>query len=438
MTNYHVESIVPESALWCRMKGVVKQLTEDPIPLFERLKATQVHAHHLRLRRGCGTAKDVVIFHDPPAGKEDALVGMSLPMLFNPRINGLENTLDLTLATGAVIAARYRIVKKVGTGSFSTVYQCTYLTSSLSSGPGQPSVCVKVVKNTKDCFDSACGEIRVLALIRQHGGRMHHLLRLHCFMYWREHIVIVTDLEQESLFECYRSFASDDDRLRFFSQSTMAALSSQMLEALIFLHELGIAHCDVKTENICIRPTRTCQFTLIDFGSAVLTYDVHNSYVQSRWYRAPEVMLGLPWDPKVDVWSLGCVLPEILLGQPVFRRSSVEGVLAAQIAVLGPIPEYMMQFSPELATMFLTATGHAYEIDPQGLPEGVYYLSPLPQRQLAKLLKNAVLPVLFGGELDGFLDHVYELLTIDPQNRPTAVAASQHYWLASQTQPGGP
>ena len=74
----------------------------------------------------------------------------------------------------------------------------------------------------------------------------------------------------------------------------MATLSSHILSALAFLHRFGIAHCDVKPENICLtsaNPMRTA-FKLIDFGSAVLKYDVHNSYVQSRWYRAPEVSLG--------------------------------------------------------------------------------------------------------------------------------------------------
>ena len=66
-----------------------------------------------------------------------------------------------------------------------------------------------------------------------------------------------------------------------------------------------------------------------------MRHDLLNSYVQSRWYRAPEVMLGVPWDDRVDIWSLGCTLVEPLLGKPIFRQASTEGVLAAQMAVLG-------------------------------------------------------------------------------------------------------
>ena len=90
---------------------------------------------------------------------------------------------------------------------------------------------------------------------------------------------------------------------------------------------------------------------IIDFGSAVMQCDCHNSYVQSRWYRAPEVMLGLPWDGKVDVWGLGCIVAELLLGRPIFHGPSIALVLAAQAAVLGPPPAHMLQAS-ELAPCY--------------------------------------------------------------------------------------
>ena len=58
---------------------------------------------------------------------------------------------------------------------------------------------------------------------------------------------------------------------------------------------------------------------LLDFGSCLSNADDCNSYVQSRWYRAPEVMLGLQWDGKVDVWGLGCILAEMRTSAPLFR-----------------------------------------------------------------------------------------------------------------------
>ena len=64
---------------------------------------------------------------------------------------------------------------------------------------------------------------------------------------------------------------------------------------------------------------RRCEVKVIDFGSSCFTTDQLSSYVQSRSYRAPEVILGLPYGQKVDVWSLGCILAELLSGYVLFQ-----------------------------------------------------------------------------------------------------------------------
>lgn len=64
---------------------------------------------------------------------------------------------------------------------------------------------------------------------------------------------------------------------------------------------------------------RRCEVKVIDFGSSCFTTDQLSSYVQSRSYRAPEVILGLPYGQKVDVWSLGCILAELLSGFVLFQ-----------------------------------------------------------------------------------------------------------------------
>jgi len=143
-------------------------------------------------------------------------------------------------------------------------------------------------------------------------------------------------------------------------------------------------------------------------------------------------MLGAPWDTQVDVWSLGCILPEMIIGQPVFKQASIPEVLAAHIATIGPMPQYMRLHSEELANMFLAEDGLAYNIDPPGMPAGAYVLQPMPNQKLPRLIMDAANPKLFGGDLDSFIDHVSKMLTLDPQHRPTAAMASQHPWLAGQ------
>ena len=160
------------------------------------------------------------------------------------------------------------------------------------------------------------------------------------------------------------------------------------------------------------------QFKLIDFGSAVMQCDCHNSYVQSRWYRAPEVMLGLPWDGKVDVWGVGCILAELLVGQPIFHGGSTELVLAAQAAVLGPHPKHMRTNS-ELAHMYFTPDGQVYSVEPAGEKRA----------GVMTALKGVSLQSLTKVEDAGLLGFLTSLLCIDPEQRPTAAEALNNLWL---------
>ena len=244
----------------------------------------------LRKRRGVGTPQQRVVFHDPvamPTTTAETLAHISLPLLYNPHVNGLEDQPELSLPVGGIIAGRYRVSASIGKGSFSKVYQC-------HDQHCRRMVSVKVLRNDKDCLDAGLGEVRVLALVgRQDPRGEQQLLRLLDYFYFKEHLIIVTELLRDSLFSFYRYLQSTGRRLEYFTQPVLASLASQLLNALGFLHNIGVAHCDVKPENICVVSASRHVYKLIDFGSAVFHYDCHNSYVQSRWYRAPEVMLGM-------------------------------------------------------------------------------------------------------------------------------------------------
>lgn len=98
----------------------------------------------------------------------------------------------------------------------------------------------------------------------------------------------------------------------------MQSITIQCLEALQFLHGLGLIHCDLKPENILVKSYSRCEVKVIDLGSSCFETDHLCSYVQSRSYRAPEVILGLPYDKKIDIWSLGCILAELCTGNVSF------------------------------------------------------------------------------------------------------------------------
>jgi len=387
------------------------------------LYSTQKDESTLRKRFGEGTPQQRVLFHDPPKMRsqhEADLACVSLPVIFNPHVNGLEDDSEVQIDVNTVIIGRYRVIALIGKGSFSRVFQCLDLES-------HRMVSVKVIRNEKDCFDAGLGEIKVLSLLAKHdpNGQLARLQLLDYF-YYKEHLLIVTELLRDSLFQFYKYVdATEPAGLRaYFTPKCIGRISHQLLHCLQFLHSHGLKHCDVKPENVCLASARRGTVKLIDFGSSLLTYDTTNSYVQSRWYRAPEVVLGIPWDGKVDIWSLGCLLCELLLGQPIFYGASVAATLAAQQALLGPHPTSLLEkANHDLRRMYFGPGGTLYVVSPSGRPEGVYELRPARQ-PLADVL-----------EVDEpeLVDFISSLLTYDPAKRPSASEALQHPWMRKQS-----
>ena len=94
-------------------------------------------------------------------------------------------------------------------------------------------------------------------------------------------------------------------------------------QLLVGLAELSlnkpIIHADLKPDNIMIKKTLQKKIKIIDFGSSFYNLPKKVQYVQSRFYRAPEVILGYLYTPAIDMWSVGCILCELHTGKPIFN-----------------------------------------------------------------------------------------------------------------------
>merc|ERR1712217_76652 len=172
-----------------------------------------------------------------------------------------------------------------------------------------------------------------------------------------------------------------------------------------------------------------------DFGSSCFVDDRLLSYVQSRSYRAPEVLLGLPYTQQIDLWSLGCVLAEIWTGYVLFQNDSVQSLLARIIGIIGPLPREMMhcgRFVPQ----YFTQDGRLYrELEVLASPDGV---QTEVHRQIQLLLpKCSSLRQRMRTDDEQFLDFLTNLLRIDPTQRLSAAEALEHPWLAPGRYPGG-
>jgi len=96
----------------------------------------------------------------------------------------------------------------------------------------------------------------------------------------------------------------------------------QILNSLNFIHKEGVIHCDIKPENIVMRNWGKTGVKLIDFGTSCFQGKQVYDYLQSRYYRAPEVIFKNIYSHPIDMWSFACVIAELKLGEPIFAASS--------------------------------------------------------------------------------------------------------------------
>ncbi|KAH0999787.1 hypothetical protein HUJ04_013560 [Dendroctonus ponderosae] len=123
----------------------------------------------------------------------------------------------------------------------------------------------------------------------------------------------------------------------------------QLFRSLAYIHSMGICHRDIKPQNLLLDP-ETGILKLCDFGSAkhLVKGELNVSYICSRYYRAPELIFGaIDYTTRIDVWSAGCVLAELLLGQPIFPGDSGVDQLVEIIKVLGtPTKDQIKEMNP--------------------------------------------------------------------------------------------
>lgn len=280
--------------------------------------------------------------------------------------------------------SRFVVKQLLGQGTFGKVLKCRDIASGTdggidtntfhtwnSTGSAQPRyVAVKVIRAIDRYREAAKTELRVLQAIYENDphGQYQCLILQECFDY-KNHICIVTDLLGRSVYD----FMCSNGVARF-PGSHVQAMAKQLIRSVCFLHDLGIIHTDLKPENVLLCDESSMEKSLplsvvrsmsarrkeasggkrkfltnpeikiIDFGSAVFHNEYHPPVISTRHYRAPEIVLGLGWSFPCDIWSIACVLVELVTGESLYPiHENLEHMAMMQRINGEPFPPHIVE-----------------------------------------------------------------------------------------------
>ncbi|XP_077423873.1 homeodomain-interacting protein kinase 3a isoform X2 [Vanacampus margaritifer] len=203
----------------------------------------------------------------------------------------------------------YEVLEFLGRGTFGQVVKCW------KRGTNEV-VAVKILKNHPSYARQGQIEVDILARLSSENADEHNVVRaLECFQH-RSHTCLVFEMLEQNLYDFLKQ-----NKFSPLPLKIIRPILLQVATALKKLKSLGLIHADLKPENIMlIDPSRQpYRVKVIDFGSAShVSKAVCSTYLQSRYYRAPEIILGLPFCEAIDMWSLGCVIAELFLGWPLY------------------------------------------------------------------------------------------------------------------------
>ena len=228
------------------------------------------------------------------------------------------------------VAFRFEKLNVLGAGNFGQVTRCL-------DHKRKREVALKMI-----CADESFelqARIEVSALERTRNGSPYVVEMFEHFVFC-DQVCVVFELLHINLYEW---LASRD--FKGLDMSIVQHIAWQMMHALVYLKRIGIVHCDIKPENILLRRPGAYDVKLIDFGSACFKDSTTYTYIQSRFYRAPEVMLGIDYGHPIDVWSLACVVAELFTGRTLFTGDDEARQLSEISKRLGPPPRSVIHES---------------------------------------------------------------------------------------------
>lgn len=259
---------------------------------------------------------------------------------------------------GDVIDSRWNILnKKLGSGT----YGDCYLGYDFKL---KKNVALKLIRKTKSFSIQGIQEIQINNTISysKNYNPDYQVIMLDNTNF-KGHIVIVYELLGQDL---HTKIISRP--IGSFPMQEIQVMMTSILNCLEILSKCKIVHGDLKPENIL--ESQENKYKVIDFGSSFYCKDKIDCEITSLYWRAPEVVLGLPYGPEIDMWALGCILYEIVCGRPLFAAYDELELLETHIKYLG-LPEKKVIDTGRRSPNFFKEDGTPYDFEEPKVPNAL-------------------------------------------------------------------
>ncbi|EFN80327.1 Homeodomain-interacting protein kinase 2 [Harpegnathos saltator] len=330
---------------------------------------------------------------------------------------------------------QYEVLEFLGRGTFGQVVKCW------KKGTNE-IVAIKILKNHPSYARQGQIEVSILSRLSQENADEFNFVRaFECFQH-KSHTCLVFEMLEQNLYDFLKQNKFSPLPLKY-----IRPILQQVLTALLKLKQLGLIHADLKPENIMlVDPMRQpYRVKVIDFGSAShVSKAVCNTYLQSRYYRAPEIILGLPYCEAIDMWSLGCVVAELFLGWPLYPGSSEYDQIRYISQTQGLPTEHMLNNASKTTKFFYRDMDSTYPFWRLKTPEEHEAETGIKSKEARKYIFNCLDDIgqvnvptdLDGGQLlpekadrREFIDLLKRMLTMDQERRITPGEALNHAFV---------
>uniref|UniRef100_A0A9J7Y2T6 non-specific serine/threonine protein kinase n=1 Tax=Cyprinus carpio carpio TaxID=630221 RepID=A0A9J7Y2T6_CYPCA len=251
------------------------------------------------------------------------------------------------------VSNSYEVLEFLGRGTFGQVAKCW------KRGTNE-IVAIKILKNHPSYARQGQIEVSILnRLSAENADEFNFVRSYECFQH-KGHTCLVFEMLEQNLYDFLKHSKFSPLPLRH-----IRPILQQVATALMKLKSLGLIHADLKPENIMlVDPIRQpYRVKVIDFGSASHVSKAScSTYLQSRYYRAPEIILGLPFCEAIDMWSLGCVIAELFLGWPLYPGASEYDQIRYISQTQGLPPEYLLSAGTKTSRFFNRGPDSSYPL----------------------------------------------------------------------------